>query len=496
MALPDIPKIISEEALIDAFLKGISNFNELYKLQSNKNIISSNIGNLFLQKNQSVHTNNITSIEVEKANNIKAALIRMRDHDGNDRAALNEFFKNFGNTLLNLSSNKEDDNKRRFITSHYSFIALAVFHNACIVTDKYNDYLNMGDLLKCYLTPDTLQPKVTKNLFNAVGRSLSNFSDPNYKYLNDNTAFDFRSITQISDTDKLWAFLCGEPQFENKIKILLGNEKYESYIKLNKKIERFIENKNLVDNHLDEIVSEAASKAIKTAFNNITDTFKIKQLIAEAIIAYQGKYQEKTGSPPTGSGAINVAKGQAQTFVFGSLEPHVGNEITSLMGGPNPTGSLKMLQSIFSPGIITKMATGVIAELLEIATTSKGYGLINRHGVTGQTRAFLLKFYIEMLTMYLSNSYDYAFSLTEDKDIISYCNNIANIKDTFIESYKNAALLLPNKKQNGSLYYYLEMYANPSKNYEGVAPSKATIEAWNKDKLKTHYKTNNNQQHL
>ncbi|KEI35072.1 hypothetical protein FRA_41c09650 [Francisella sp. W12-1067] len=489
--MADIPKIISEDALIEAFLKGISNFNELYKLQSNKNIISSNIGNLFLQKNQSVHTNNITSVEVEKANNIKAALIRMRDHD-NDRAALNEFFKNFGNTLLNLSSNKEDDNKRRFITSHYSFIALAVFHNACIVTNKYNDYLNMGDLLKCYLTPDTLQPKVTKNLFNAVGKSLNNVY--NDKYLDDNNVdFDYRSVMQVSDTDKLWAFLCGEPQFRNKIKALLGNEKYDHYTDLNRKIERCIQNKDIVDNHLDEVVSEAASKAIKKSFNNITDTFKIKQLICEAIIAYQGKYHEKTGSPPTGSGAINIAKGKAQTFAFGSLEPHIGDEITSLMGGSNPTESLKILQSIFPPGIISKMASGLIAELLAIATTSKGYGVINRHGITGQTRAILLKFYIEMLTTHLNNSYDYTFSLTKDEDIISYCNNIAGIKDLFIESYKNAAVLLPNKKQNGSFYYYLEMYANPSKNYEGVTISKATMNAWNKDKLKTHYKTDNNQ---
>ncbi|AJC48354.1 hypothetical protein IB642_04600 [Allofrancisella guangzhouensis] len=490
MAQPDIPKIISEEALIEAFLKGIDNFNGLYKLQSSKNIISSNLGNLFLQKNQSVHTNDITSIEVEKANNIKAALIRMRDHDSADRAALKDFFKNFGNTLLKLSNNEEDNNKRRYITSHYSFIALAIFHNASIATSPYNDYLNMENLLKCYLTPDTLQPKITGGLFRVVGISLNKFSDPNYKYLSDSSDFDFRFIARISDTDKLWAFLCEEPQFKNKIKVLLGNEKYEYYIDLNKKIERYIQNKDILDNHLNLVVGKDASEAIKTSFKNITDTFKIKHLICEAIIAYQAKYKEKTDSPTTGSGAIGITKKQAQTFAFGSFETHIRDEITSLMGGSNPTGSLQMLQSVFPPGVITKMAAGLIGELLAIATASKGYGFINRHGVTGQTRAVLLKFYIEMLTTYLSNSYDYTFSLTNEGDIISYCNNIASIKEIFIESYKNAALLLPNKKQNGSLYYYLEMYANPSKNYEGVAPSKATMEAWNQTKLKTHYKDN------
>ena len=80
-------KLISEEVLKLAFLKGIDNFIELYNLQSNKNFVSKTLGNLAMNvKNQGVHTNYIASSEVEQANRIKTIL--------NRNYKLNTFFTN------------------------------------------------------------------------------------------------------------------------------------------------------------------------------------------------------------------------------------------------------------------------------------------------------------------------------------------------------------------------------------------------------------------
>ncbi|ORM38801.1 hypothetical protein A2G94_02010 [Francisella endosymbiont of Ornithodoros moubata] len=46
-------KLISEEVLKLAFLKGIDNFIELYNLQSNKNFVSKTLGNLAMNVKKS-----------------------------------------------------------------------------------------------------------------------------------------------------------------------------------------------------------------------------------------------------------------------------------------------------------------------------------------------------------------------------------------------------------------------------------------------------------
>ncbi|MFV9967265.1 MAG: hypothetical protein AB8V10_04160 [Francisella endosymbiont of Hyalomma asiaticum] len=80
-------KLIFEEVLKLAFLKGIDNFIELYNLQSNKNFVNKTLGNLAMNvKNQDVHTNYIVNSEVEKANHIKTIL--------NRDSKLNTFFTN------------------------------------------------------------------------------------------------------------------------------------------------------------------------------------------------------------------------------------------------------------------------------------------------------------------------------------------------------------------------------------------------------------------
>ncbi|MFV9931561.1 MAG: hypothetical protein AB8V03_04180 [Francisella endosymbiont of Hyalomma asiaticum] len=80
-------KLIFEEVLKLAFLKGIDNFIELYNLQSNKNFVNKTLGNLAMNvKNQDVHTNYIANSEVEKANHIKTIL--------NRDSKLNTFFTN------------------------------------------------------------------------------------------------------------------------------------------------------------------------------------------------------------------------------------------------------------------------------------------------------------------------------------------------------------------------------------------------------------------
>ncbi|WP_150466546.1 hypothetical protein [Francisella sp. SYW-9] len=106
--------IISMSALKAATLKGIDSFIELYKIQNNRNYLSTTLGNLAQNFcGQGVHTNEITSIEVEKANRIRAIL--NRDSDDN----LKKFFRSFGERLKEIQENKC---KRCFITTHYSLL--------------------------------------------------------------------------------------------------------------------------------------------------------------------------------------------------------------------------------------------------------------------------------------------------------------------------------------------------------------------------------------
>ena len=225
-------KIISKKVLELAFSRGIDNFIEIYKLQANKNYVSETLGNLSMnfKSKKAIHTNYISDSEVEQANRIKAILNRDDNHDA--------FFSRFGEKLQELAKEKSNE---CFITSYYSFIVLAIFHYASVIQsmDKYDNYLNMKELMSYYLTPNTRKKEVILKLYNDVGdallkRSILNDSDP----LNQ---INFHA----SDTEKLWAFLCSdESTMKSRVELFLDTDTFKKYSNLSTSFKKIKDNNN------------------------------------------------------------------------------------------------------------------------------------------------------------------------------------------------------------------------------------------------------------
>ncbi|OIN83469.1 hypothetical protein [Francisella sp. TX07-6608] len=453
-------KFISKEVLKLAFSRGIDKFIELYNLQSNKNLVSETLGNLAMNvKNQGVHTNYISSSEVEQANRIKAILNR----DGE----LDTFFQKFGQNLKLLQT---ESSTKCFITSHYSFIVLAVFHYASVIesvknstNDSYNSYLNMENLTAYYLTPNTRKKEVILNLYGIIGNALSS--------LNTSLLADTHGINDfhehISDTEKLWAFLCSQGcPLNDFAKSFLDTDTFKKYSNLSKNF--LLAKKNNSHIYNQKLVTETQKK-IAEAFGDSQRLLQKFEEISNAIAAYNLKFDQNT------SNAIDWKQSVSK---LSTIYPRaiLVDPVTQLMTG---TGSLSGLKTIFPPSFITSLVTELGFKLIEISIQSKGYGVINRHGITGQLRSHLLKDYIDMISVFIKNNYYYIFSQENETNIIKCCNIVIDTVQSFYISYNKAIELLPNKNQNGSLYYYLDMYVNKDT---------GKIDKWNKSKLASIYK--------
>jgi hypothetical protein len=128
----------------------------------------------------------------------------------------------------------------------------------------------------------------------------------------------------------------------------------------------------------------------------------------------------------------------------------------------------------------------IATNVAEIAFQSKYYGVINRHGITGQVRSFLLQNYLEMFSAFLSNNYyNIVLSTNQsnntDTDFDNMCKMLNQYITDFRDAYTKSIRILPNHEKTGSLYYYLKMYADPDKNF---SKNTKLTESWNNTKLK------------
>lgn len=140
--------------------------------------------------------------------------------------------------LKNLIQLTKENSKKCFITSHYLFITLVVFHYASVINNVqntqntqsiYNDYLDMKNLTAYYLTPNTRKKEVILSLYEKFGTTLSS--------LNTSLLADTHGIhnlnEHVSDIEKLWAFLCRDQlTIKSQVKSFLDNEIFGKYSKL------------------------------------------------------------------------------------------------------------------------------------------------------------------------------------------------------------------------------------------------------------------------
>ena len=216
------------------------------------------------------------------------------------------------------------------------------------------------------------------------------------------------------------------------------------------------------------ILDDFTKVKIKNAFQHSECLLQKFNSIGNAIAAYNLKFdQNASDSSIPGKSIAKELSGNLMGIPIGSLVSGVG------------AGSLGCLKATFPPSLISKLTTELGFKLIEISMQSKGYGVINRHGITGQLRSHLLKNYIEMISVFIKNHYHYIFSQNTENAIKSSSDVIMATSESFNESYNDAIKLLPNQNQNGSLYYYLDMYVKGDNN---------KINKWNKSKLGSIYK--------
>ncbi|AJC48325.1 hypothetical protein IB642_04770 [Allofrancisella guangzhouensis] len=482
-------KLISIEAVKKAFLKGIDSFTDLYEIQNNKNHLNLAIGNLMLNiKGQGVHINEITIIELEKVNRIKAILNRDSDEE------LKKLFIGFGRRLNQIS---QDKCKRCFITTHYSFIALSVLHYASVIDSKclevgdvsVLDLYDMDRLLGYYLLPDTRHKKVILKLFKVIGNTLENINTS----LHEQSFLDQVSIDQISESEKLWAFICqSDSSLKTQAKDFLDYKSFKKFSDLGKRI---LKEKSFNDfNGGGRVVKfrgipEDSDLFIKIneLFSNTKDVLKGIDNMCSGILAYALKFKQNTSNLHSTAALL---KSFRETYISG--EAIMQRDTLSHLISKGIT--FGVLKPILSSSIIALLITSITGKTLNISFNSPYYGVWNRHGITGQIRAFLLKNYLEMFSIFIENHLYFVLSQAENSNIsIQTVNKLCLYGNDFIKKftsfYKGNLELLPNKKQKGSLYFYLKMYAGISPDGRFTfEPDFEKIECWDKSKLSKIYR--------
>ncbi|WP_150466543.1 hypothetical protein [Francisella sp. SYW-9] len=458
-------------ALKAATLKGIDSFIELYKIQNNRNYLSTTLGNLVQNfYEQGVHTNEITSTEVEKANRIRAIL--NRDSDDN----LKKFFRSFGERLKEIQENKC---KRCFITTHYSFITLYIFHHALVInkalsyTENFSDYyINIGSLLLYYLTPDTRHKQVILNLYGVVENALRHIEENLIK--EDTIELDQASLNNVTDTDRLLAIICRSNigNLKSDAISILGEESFQKYKNLGQKIvaSKLNNTKKANTGHITQGSDDNLVESLKEK-----STFVLESIsnISRGILSYTLKFEQNTADP-------NIGKNTREKYVDAK---NIQTILAEVPKGSSKSVSLKPFS--ISPEIISQLAANIGAVTAKIAFQSKGYGVVNRHGITGQIRAFLLKEYISMFSIFIKNHYYHILSLRNETDQKNMRSDMIKVIDLFIKSYMYAIQVLPNKDNEGSLYFHLHIFANPA---NGFKEDRKKMEKWNKSKLGKFYK--------
>ncbi|WP_150468358.1 hypothetical protein [Francisella sp. SYW-9] len=473
-------KFISLKAIKTSFENGVNSFLELYNIQHNKNIISSSLSN-FGQRvihegdHNKIHTTEITTKEVEKANKVKALLGRTQSDE-----ELKDIFNSFGDKIINIAF--KDD--RSYLTSHYSFIVLSILHQAVVFDlsrDKsvlLDNFYKMEELIMTYyLTPDTRHKTVMKNLFKYIADALKRLKYDENSVMLSHDEINYLEIENTSDTEKLWAYLCSKDSFKD-IEDIIGSDKVKYYKNLAKELKKYNRNNN-INFDTDIKISQQTVSKVKDCFNTITKTLKINEAISNALVAYNLKFEQQTSNPSVEKKVMKYIASKANDYSSLKYRTDVSNTLTS---GVSAT-TLKSLENLFPPIEVGLLSYGILTTLVGILTESKGYGIINRHGITGQIRTCLLKNYINLISTFIRNNYLYLFRKERYKiDDSMQINStfVKNFCEKFQQNYENSINVLPNKDKKGSLYFYLSMYADPTNNSQ---PDIKKMQQWARSKI-------------
>ncbi|APC96197.1 hypothetical protein [Francisella frigiditurris] len=470
--MPKISEYIrftSTENIKDAILKGISSFISLYEIQNNKNRVSSTLGNSAINiktafkkiggsTREHVEINEISDSEVEKANRIRASLKRCVDvsnlEDGVAPVgpSLDSFLAELGEKILEVEGRKyniKDFTKSKlssgYITSPYAFITLSVFHNACIVLDYSNNIeinniksnnpsreimlYKIDDLLQFYLTPNTKHKSVMNDLYFLIGSALREIQiNKEGILLPQDNEIDSLALENLTPADKVAAVMCSHNLFANDKTIakLFSSQERKKYNKIYNLIE-IQKEKDFEDQKIK--ISPETAKTVERTYKTTKVFLDNVKAIADAIEAYNIKYDENTKNPHAGWATATMARDQYYQFDTGIGRTILNNDLTNAMGGTAATGTLAALQVAFPPSLVTALSANIVNKLIAISFQTNGYGVIHRHGVTGQIRSFLLKTYLTYVTVFIKNHYSYIFKIKLEKHRALYSSKVLADED-------------------------------------------------------------------
>jgi hypothetical protein len=402
-----------------------------------------------------------------------------------------------GKNIVNLVTK---DNGDSFITSIFPFIAVSLFHRSSIVVSKDSnvpEYAHLGKpikhrlditktidadsnsllipydpqkLIKYYLAPDTRHKHDFYSLYTSVGNALQNIKDP--KQICPTTPMTGINVGKLTSSQKLDAltytflkaqgvpnidshFSSSELQMFDGISKCLDSANQSKKI-INRTTARQHYSKNTLKRYLEYINIHSS---VEVSINNFAQ-------IISAVQAYIDKFNQKAD----GQGLVPVSN-YIFNWTTNSIMKISVDTLQAKYRESNQT-DLDMFINSASAMNIYSTAASIAASAINYSAKSKAYGFINRHGITGQIRSLQLKMYIESLTVFVENQYNYVQHVVSEAttnkgdqfkalstNTIGLTNQV--LKYTFYLLYlglKEARESL-SSTGDGSLSYYLKMYA-------------------------------------
>lgn len=486
--------LISVDNTIDAISTGIDRFIKFANIQSNQNPVSSTASHILQAASlHIVKTREIYDAEIQSANKKKMQIRALRDE-----AEKISFIQSLGHRFYKNLSNKTTG--RKAITSHYGFIALSIIYTSSImhIDDNRRSSLSKGNsllsnsnvsessgwntysflsfnstehfdsneevfgfstetLINSYLTPNT-RAKGFDGMYNIVSELLIK---PEFLY---KTKLENNTIDPIdySNFDKLGILICASQIFPDEdVRLLFSEEQIEKYKSMKSKAET---HKRTIDsirpiNNLE--LNRDIKEEIRQNYNMTISTIKSISNMVFALKEYINKFDENTNS--TFKNYMISSSIDSVTSPYNNkYESDLKEKGVSILSEVITNNTVK---AFFPPSIIIDSISNIINLIISITSKSKGYGVINRHGVTGQIRANLFISHLELLVAYIKNQFIY---FTEQSGNNKHSNLhglnllLGNSIMQFYNAYDKQIKKLPNHGKKGSLYFYLKMFNKES----------------------------------
>jgi hypothetical protein len=392
----------------------------------------------------------------------------------------------------------------------YSFIALAVYYTGLLPTIDTIKKNNLGDIYdKKYIFLQEYSKKSvnigenssSKELINNLAQffndAFSKVSENKYKLEDDyflnashKDKFDFIYEENTSNFDKLVMCIMEKSIIsDNTFKLFFGEDEFARLKGLLSKFKGLEIEYEQVNGKEDETKPKPLKEELIEIERKIANTVIKVSNLNQAHCSYINKFRAMNGSS------------LIDTAIFGAVGSGVVKN-TSNKGielSVNSTfGKSKNLSEYISPTVsslitldISSAIKQIIQPILADIIKSKGYGIIHRHGATGQLRAHLFLRDSNLIMNLLKNMRTYLrmkeFRQSITKEHLSYVHDLTNMFLDEVRLYAselcvNAKILEGDEKHTGSLGYYIRLYADPD---IGFRANPIFLNNWKNKKLET-----------